>query len=155
MTLLSCRCFTDCGKVKVIVFFVRHVICLWLGRIWVIWHPKPNSMDSWPEILKTHKTGTDGIRNCRMFYIWHRCWSPICLSDEAYRGPSVGIMILMSNSPLILSLKISGVLALCPFKHSPGAIQCDSLYLCLFYANYMSKFEVLLETLDIWLIFAW
>lgn len=139
MTLLCWWCFTHCGKVKVIVFFVRNVICLWFGRLWVIWHPKPNFVDTWPEILKTHKTGTDGIHNCQMFYVWHRFWSPSCLTTEAYRGLSVGILRLVTNSHLILSLKISGVLPLSPFKHFSGVIQSDSLYLCLFYGNYSSK----------------
>jgi len=55
-------------------------------------------------------------------------------------------MRLVTNSHLILSLKISGVLALCPIKDSSGVIQSDSLYLCLFCANYLSKFEAFLKT---------
>ena len=121
---------------------VRNVIFLWFGRIWVIWRPKSNSVDTWSEILKTHKNGTDGIPNCGMFYIWHRCWSPSVLFNEACRGPSVGIMRLMNASHLILSLKISGVLSPSPFKHFSGVVHSDSLYLCLFYAANVSKFEV-------------
>jgi len=54
----------------------------------------------------------------------------------------VGIVRLVTNFHLILSLKISGVLPLSRFKHFSGVIQSDSLYLCLFYATYVSKFEV-------------